>query len=330
MAQALDFSPDGSQIVFEGRSGITLCSINDASSRPVPGGEGGRGALWSPTGDHIVFSVPDRTNGTSRAVLYDTRTGRSRTIAGGLEPPFAWREDGNRFAGIRRLEGIGLQIVLVNTIGGQADAKMIPVEEVIGNSMVWIQGTDNVAFIGRNGPNRNLFLYIFGEIRRLTTSDDVIGLGLWKDGVKVIWARHSKNSRYIVASLYVADISSNSAPTKLDFPAVIPTINPKPAQGPISVDQVVFAPRSNRLALVCTFESPPGKMTQVCYSIGLDGSDPRAIRKGQPAGQRSRLFQPVFSQSGGRLAVLHNESAGTVLSVFDADGRNGRRLAEWR
>jgi Tol biopolymer transport system component len=329
-ANAQDFSPDGSQIVYAGKSGIMLCSINDAVSRPIPGGEGGTGALWSPTGDHIVFAVPDRASGSSRAVLYDTRSGRSRTVADGLEPPFAWREDGNRFAGIRRMEGIGLQIVLVNVVGGQADARMIPVQQVVGRQMVWIPATDNIAFIGRNGRSQNLYLYQFGEVKQITTSNDVIGIGLWQDRKRVVWARHSRNTRYILASLYLADVSTNSAPVRLNFPAVIPEINPRPAQGPVSVEQVVFSPRSNRLSMVCTFSPSPGRLTQVCYSINMDGTDVRTVRSGQPSEKRSSLIHPFFSYDGSQLALLHSDAGVTVLGLFDARGANGKRLSEWR
>jgi hypothetical protein len=330
VSHAQDFSPDGSQIVYAGKNGITLCSVNDASSRMVAGGEGGTGPLWSPTGEHILFSVIDRANGSSRAVLYDRRTNRSRTIADGLEPPFAWREDGKRFAGIRRIEGVGLQIVLVNLVGGQADARMIPVQQVIGRQMLWIPATDNVTFIGRNATDQNLYLYQNGEIKQITTSNDVIGIGLWQDRRRVVWARHSRNTRYILASLYLADVTTHSAPVRLSFPAVIPEINPRPAQGPVSVDQVVFSPRSNRLTMVCTYNLSPGRFTQVCYSIHMDGTSVTTVRRGQPSERRSGLFQPFFSHDGSQLALLHADANGAVLGLFDARGTNGRRLAEWR
>ncbi|HXG24762.1 MAG TPA: hypothetical protein VNJ09_09425 [Chthonomonadales bacterium] len=329
LSGCVDFSPDGRQLVLawftgEGRRGLAMVNADSARLKPVPGGEGGNLPGWSPDGKYILFATAPSTMS-----LYDVEKHRTHILGANLQPPFAWREDSKRFATIRTREDGEQEVVWYNLPeGGITFTTLLPCKDVA--KMVWLPNTDDLALLGTDAGGQNVYMLESAESKKITTTNDVIGLSLSADRQKLIWARKSKNPRYILLSIYAYDLKSRSV-LRMPFPHRVPALNPNPRTNLKSVDYVTFSPDGRRLVLLATFSAPSvrGKPNDseytACYSVSMTGTNARLLRRSQPTPE-SLFALPVWSPDGQQLALLWREDKTTTLSLFQADGAGERRL----
>jgi len=331
----LDLSPDGRQLVFrwttEGAHGLALINTDGTGFRALPDSASGRMPQWSPDGNYIVFES-DLTAG-SRTQLYDVTSQKTRTVAGDVVGPYAWREDSQWFIGyIAPEEGPSALVSYSLSENGITQRIPLPFDGRSVRKTIWLPQTNDAALLVSTPRGQNVYLVEAAEVKKITTSDDVLSLELTEGGKTLLWARRSPNLKYILLSLYAYDLTSRSV-KRLPFPQRVPALNPDPRHAPESVDHVALSPDGARLALIATFaEAPTGarqppKRYRVCYSIRTDGTDARLVRRVPYAPPGGQALIPAWSRDGRMLAVL-DVKAGTpsALALYNADGSGGRRL----
>lgn len=328
----MDFSPDGRRIALTWADStdahLAVVNTDGTGLRMVPDGKQGIAPLWSPDGRRIVFES-DVNNGAV-AKLFDVTANITRTLPE-IQAPFAWREDGRRLAGIRLLRDGARELVwydvFENAVTHRSKLPAFgPANDQV--KMYWIPGTDDVAYLGddQGRKTRDVYTVEGGEAKRITTTGDVVTLGISGDGRTLIWVRGSPNTKYILLSVYTYDLTTRSV-ARLPFPNRVAGINPSPQQAPAMVDYVAISPSCDRLALVAGFLAPgskPGRdalLYHVCYTVNMDGSGARMLRKTAVIRQNTNaLLLPVWSRDGSRLGLLHADDRFTSVILFDAGG----------
>ena len=139
------WSPDGRSILFVQGIGpaaeLRLISAGDgierrltSNSRPE------RGAVWSPRGDQIAYTLPravgpggaDDPGSPEEVWLLDVQTGTDRKLVDGFDP--AWSPDGRRLAyasnGERNERGPGNNAIRVVGADGQGDRQVLAMSDL--------------------------------------------------------------------------------------------------------------------------------------------------------------------------------------------------------
>jgi len=210
----------------------------------------------------------------------------------------------------------------------------LPVSSVLDHntSMVWAPDTDLVALVG----DSNVYMEEQGVIHPISTTSDVIGLGLASGGKGLIWARRERYGKNVFLSLYRFDLSARSA-AKLAFPAkgaVVPSSLNGQAGPP---EYVVFSPNGTRVAEVATVTVPPiqkkdgPSLYRAVYVSWLDGSgahlvaqtpDPTPLPAAKAPQTPDRLI-PTWSPNNLDLAVQEIGATPSV-KVYHPDGKVSR------
>jgi dipeptidyl aminopeptidase/acylaminoacyl peptidase len=343
-ADIVDFAPDGALVAAPlgpaATPALALAPVTGGASRFVPGGEKPSWVNWSPDGASILFGTV--RDGKPVAKLYDVKSSRTSTLGGGLTAPTAWREDGKRFAAVQRVDGGPLQLVQYSLADNGIPLRVeLPVAPSPLNDMVWLPGTDDIAYLGLDG---NVHTIEAGEAHKITTSNDIIGLGLMKGGKELVWARKGPNLRYILLSLYAWDLNKRSV-RKLPFPDRVSLLNPNPRTAPQSVDAVAFSPGGTHFALRVTMPPAvsatapgkpapkPGSSRSAIYIVHIDGTRVRyaggtgesRTAGGRPSPIPGERVEGAWSSDGSLFALwrLGHEAAVTLTR---ADGGFVRNL----
>lgn len=369
-ARALDWSPDARQVVLGGSAlrladsggaanGASAASLLPDNLTPPPSGVialpgAGPGAFpdWSPDGRTIATLADGH-----RLTLYDLARQRSRVAEEAAVTPVSWSPDSKSFAVVRAEETGALQVKLLYRNGGTAltvdlPFRALPVARM--RPLAWIPRTDNVVLAGGAGDKIDLYLIDQGQVERLTSSSDILGFVVSPDGRRVLWARRSRNTRYIVFSLYEMTLQTRTV-RKLNYPMVLPAVNPNPRHAPDSIDTVVFSPDGRRLAFVAHGGPGIGPNGVALYLSDIAGQSVRLLgsgktlaaalapprpKPGQPAapppplptgrdltGLTLPMTLPAFSPDSQRLAALRYEGGKRALLLVDAATGQARTLS---
>lgn len=338
-ADVASLSPDGRMAVVNWptasgeRHGLALISLDTGQTEWICDDAPVTGAAWSPDGRWVVYAT-NAGDGISTS-LFDSVTRTSRKLVRRIEPPFAWREDGRRLAGVERNDENELRVVVYNLPeAGVAHASAVDVASVAMGSMIWLPDTDDVAFIGVRGDSADVYTVEGGQARRISSTGDVLALAVGRDRRSLIWARSSKNTRYILLTLYSYDLAQRAV-RRLGFPERVAAINPRPDASPTSVQRAALSPSGDRLAVVTVH--PPTRPPRTgdtslrlrLFTVRMDGTDARLVRtalKGAAADPLPAML-PFWSPDGASLGVLHAERRASALALFRADGQGGRLIA---
>jgi len=165
----------------------------------------------------------------------------------------------------------------------------------------------------------------------ITTTGDVIGLGISGDGKKLLWARRSQNMKYILMTVYAYDLKSRSA-VRLPFPDRISVLNPNPSTAPEKIEMVSFSPDGTKVAIIADnvqsaagSKTPPRKY-QGCYVVRLEGGEGWMLYRSPGAAKNNGIVFPAWTRDGQRIGLLELEDKALKLAIFNSDGTGGRRL----
>lgn len=325
-----EFSPSGDAVVAtwpaqaSNADSAAIIALETGRVEPLGGGASVAGASWSPDGQFLVYSVLSGQAVQTR--LRNLRTGRERTLRVPIGPPFAWREDGKRFAGIARADDGQLQVVFFNTTEfGETLRVDLEVQRVEARGLVWLYGTDDVMLLGGRGSKTDVYAVESGQVRQISSTGDVIAMARGCNTHSVVWTRSSRNLRYILLSLYEFDTNTRSV-RRLGFPERVSLINPTPQSAPVALDTVLVSPSSNRLVVVASYAAKGGGEVLRLFSIPLTGNGASQVRAAHRMGSQAPWprFVPALSPDGRHLCVLHQDAAECVLALFDPNGKNGR------
>ncbi|MCX6358509.1 MAG: hypothetical protein NT029_01780 [Armatimonadetes bacterium] len=269
-ASPITWSPDGKQVAAAFKDGVAVAAA-DGSGGWTLAGPGGKCPVWSPDGGSIVYSLPG--NGVAAAWVFDVKKGRTRKVAAEVGPPYAWREDGQRFVGFSRLPEGAVEAVWYNlTDRGVTQRRALPCAAVQEDSgdVVWLPETDDIAFVGRDGAQADVYIVESGDVTRVTRTGDIIGFALSRDRKELVWGRRGPNPKYILATLYALNLESRGS-RRLPLPDRIPLLNPNPRQAPLSVSRVIPSAGLDALAVMVAMPTA-GAQTSACWVGKIDGS----------------------------------------------------------
>jgi dipeptidyl aminopeptidase/acylaminoacyl peptidase len=185
----MDFSPDGKKLAISTGAGVVTVNTDGTNMRLIPGGKDGTDPSWSPDGRYILFTrSSDKGN---ELYLHDVKARKSLRVGVGLQAPFAWRDDSRRFVALGTGPGDYALAVWCDAPSGKIVQKVtLPVGHVFSgfdHRMIWLPGTDDIAFMALEQPN--LFLVESGKVKQVTTTGDITGIGKLSDGSALLWAR---------------------------------------------------------------------------------------------------------------------------------------------
>lgn len=371
------WGPNDKYVVVSSGNGGSLYKVNvdGSGSAEIAGTESGVNPSISPNGRYILYDIPVTGNNlvTSRLMLLDSVTGKAIAIGQNVESPFAWREDSSRFAGIQ--QGINQLIAwfyLISVKGVTLKVK-IPANVNTFTRSIWLPHTDNIALLGGVQPPANsaagappatdVYTVEYGVVNRISSSGDVLGLGLTPDGKNLIWARRGKNLRYILLTLYQFNLDKRTV-RRLPFVEEVTGIN-SPRRAPSSIGEVAISPDGKRLAVECFFNTTAsasantssatnansqnqtggnaqgtqnpqnvqtsnsgGSVTQsgfisAVYVISIDGTQATKV-----ISKNNENFSFAWSHNSGKLAITGIGVSGNTTDTWacDADGSNLRTL----
>jgi hypothetical protein len=334
VARCADVSPDGALIAVgwpaavTGTSCVALVERESGSLRIVGSSSPQPGVRWAPDGSAFAFQGADGRDAATR--LYDVKGGSARTLTRAFGPPYAWREDGKRIAGVSRQDDGSLDVAFYSvTERGETFRVAAGVDEVL--AIYWLPNTDDVALLGRVGSKADVYLIESGQASKISTSGDVLALQLDVRRHELVWARSSRNARYILLTLYAFSLSTRSV-RRLPLPPQVAAINPTPL-GPNAVDWVVIAPSCDRLAVLATYgqkadaRSAPQAAVRRLYSLPMSGVGARLVRT-MPASVGPASVSAFWSLKGDALGVRVVQADRTTLALYGGDGGSGRILAQ--
>lgn len=336
----VEFSPDGKHIVFAagGTAGkrdtaaLYIADVEGGRPRLLPGSKHGSNPRYSPDGNSLVFGGDNNT-----LLLHNVQTGRTRRLAEEVMPPFLWSADSTQLivassdttpanAALRYLRLPDAEVTLHVPLG---NVSILPTNE----QSFWLPGTDDIVFLGgvsgeRNGPRDRTDVYSVesGVLRPITTTGDVIGVGLAEGGSRIVWARKSATPKTHLLTLQSLDLKTGDV-TRLPFPEQIAALNGPMQRKPQNVAGILFAPNGKRLLLLASrLISKPGAPQYnipFLYVAGLNGAGFHQIAT---TAEANKIGSFSWSRDSRQIAVIGEQKRGTVIELFDANGTPRRRM----
>ena len=327
---ALDFSPDGKTLAFawplDNDTGLALIGTDGTSFKYVSAGDGTL-AKWSPNGRQIAYTSDEGVR------VLDVASGRSTLVVPDGGGRVAWSEDGRKLATLVRVEESNDRYqVLWYDLDAKAVTLRSPTPPIDPNSasffgLVWIPRNSGLAFVASSSSGSDVYLMEAGETRRLTTTGDVIGLALEPGGRRLVWARESRNPKYILLTLYAFDLVDRGV-ARLPFPERVKGVNPAPRTGPKSVDLVRFAPDLSQMLVWTTSDSGSGNGNVYC--IRRDGSGAFVVGKTAKDNKVESILMATWSPDGTRIASLWASDKTWRLQIQASDGSGAKTLRTQR
>lgn len=332
----VDYSPDGKRLAFTWPLGddSRLAVINtDGSGFKYVSSTSAMLPSWAPDNRRIAFANDDGVT------VIDTQTGHARVVVpdGGLL--VEWSPDGKKLATFAKADDESEAIELIwydfdaNAITLRARAPGLEKCEDVMPDLVWIPRSSGVAYVASLGDSQDVYLMEFGQIKKITTTGDVVGLALDPGGDRLVWARRSRNPRYILLTLYEFDLVRRSA-RRLPFPDRVRGINPDPRTGPGQIDWVSFSPTLERL-LVWTSGFQPTSANaptpdDLVYSVNRTGTESAIVGRAPKGSTKESIAHIAWSPDGSQMAGLWSQGKSARLETRNADGSGARTLRTHR
>ena len=199
------WSPDGEQLLFLSRGGVSIApALGGSSRRIVPRAEGEpvRGAAWSPDGREIAFARADSL------FAVPAQGGQARTIGtGSTMHSCAWSPDGAWIACVENnsfsiepgstFANLAPSGLLLFPAGGGEPRRLVDATELVA-SPAWLGDSHHMLFISnRDGPRDIYRLRLSADGRprgdpvRVTTGLGANSISLSADGRRIAYAVHT-------------------------------------------------------------------------------------------------------------------------------------------
>lgn len=327
----VDFSPDGKQLVISGGSGGLLLMNTDGSGRKLlPNTENAAYAIWSPDGRYILYEVPNWVNRTrSRVFLYDLQTASARPLRGYLRAPYTFSHDGRQVvAWDERKECL----VWVDVPSGErlleVPCPVTPQEP----RLYWLPDRQGVVFTAQEEDGRiDVYTVEAGKVYRLSTTGDVVGVGVSPDGKQVLWARQAGLDASAVVTTFAYDLDARTVqklPLQVD---VRDLIRRKPPKGFQTSVRVTFSPDAQSALVVITQQGEKRYWARG-VALPLTGGLPRELFILSSTDREGELpLSIAWSPDSERVAVLairgtekDNGKTALRLRLLRVDGRAQR------
>ncbi|MBI5707563.1 MAG: PD40 domain-containing protein [Armatimonadetes bacterium] len=317
------FSPDGKSLAFSWRKGkadeIAMIDLESGKFTDLPNSGEATYLQFASSGQRIAYQSLE-----GELMLYDLRAGRVTKVADSAEL-FTWAEEDRRLVAFERRLDENYDCVWFDVPTRRESARLNLPEGVKPTlPPVAIGYNGSIGIVGDKDGKAEVYIAEFGKVSKLTTTGDVVGLAASRDGREIIWARRSRNAKYILLSLYRYDMQMRSV-RKMDFPEHVSALNPGARSRIKEVVAVVFSPDWNRMIVAARFE--PAKkgasLIQRLFSVSIDGRQAREIASDR-GGKDYNM--PAFSWDSRKIAMLSMGDEFSKVILSDADGSNRRVL----
>lgn len=310
-------SPDGTRVaaIWPVGQEVKLASggIDGAGWAPMADVNIDGGLSWSPDGRWIAV----HTAGGVR--LFDTRLGRFRGSFGPRSTgPVAWRADSAQVAYLDRAEDSPRMSLVTYGMGEQRETGRTALPEgFAATAALWLPESDGQALLDDQG---DVWAAEQGEVRRVATTKDVVGMALSADGGRLIWARQGRSPRQTLMTVWAYDLQRRSV-QRLPFADRVPGTLDAQGQAPTSM-RVVWSPRAERMVFIGDYASK----TSRALVLSADGGTARQLATAPG------FLDAAWSADGRRVVLMNLQETTVDVTTFAADGSDPRRVANkvWR
>lgn len=320
------FSPDGQTIAFTWPLGkethVALVGIDGAGFRYIAGTKGVDPVAWSSDGRRLLAASYNEGREGGPLLSVGIESGRVQTVSLRAAPVAAWTDSPNRIVYYEKgSEGVKSGFVWYD-LSTKKETHRVAVtasEPDRSHGCQWLAASDGVAFVGED---RNVYAILRGEVIRVTSTGDVVGMRADATGRSLSWARRSRNPRYILLSLYSFRLSDRTV-RKLPFPDRVASINPGPRSGPTEVEHVAFAPSLREFAILTKEQSGQAPAVHSVFRVDIEGRSGSLLGRYVEKERMPAAF--AWSPSEGRIAILEAQESSMRLMLMEA-GRAARAL----
>ena len=388
-SQHADFAPDGKSVVVSwpvssDDMDLFRAPVDGGPVERLKGAERALAPKWSPDGRWIVFATPVTSPGVGasnqgastpklavpgalpadgrkrdapgkqgpieriQTDLYDVQTQGVHSLLFDMGPPFAWEDDSRRLAGIR-LTGDRVSICLYD-IADAAAFMDVPIPSNPGgldnSAMAWIPSTDAVAVI----LSGDVYLSDANQLHRLTTTGDVIGMGVGSAQQSLVWLRSKSvaKSTVTVDCYHLRDASVERV-SIIPPPSIPPPAKWSAAPVGAHAEHAVVSPDGSRAVVVVDADVPimgshahpddykfvfitdlkqPSLRLLARYSDTQDKAHSQGAGSGRNGGANSISTLeviPSWSPDGKKLALVVS-NPDPAVRVYNVDGAGSIRL----
>lgn len=319
-ASPIELSPDGSRaIVSRGPDeAVSLLNTRGKGAEPLAGTEGGHSPKWSPSGDHILFATEAGVS------VYDAANSRLTPVAEGASPPYSWSPDSSRFTAYHAAADGGIELRIYAFPGGSSDPGAPLPFSAMASAPLWLTGDGDLAVLGPSDAGQDVYLIQGVRVRPLTTSGDVLGLGLSPDGEILLWARPAPSRPGIGLALVGYELRRGIT-AALPFPERLSPIRTGGRGATPAPYGVSFSPDGNRMTVAACIGPNDAVFSGLTGDYVLRQVQRRARRKTSDDTLETGAFGVHWSQDSRRMAVV-DATRQSAFRIYKADGRAGRKV----
>ncbi len=208
----VEFSPDGKKLLVSGgEKGLVLIDADGSGRQLLPNTEEAAFARWSPDGRYILYEHPDWMGNRerSRVLLYDLRNKSARAFPGYLCAPYTFSDDGRQVVAWDKQKGC---LVWLDVASGERLLEVPCAATLTDTRLRWLPDRYGVAFLGQSEKEgTDVYTVEAGKVYRISTTGDVIGLGLSPDGKQLLWARQTGYDANATVTAFAYDLDTRTA-----------------------------------------------------------------------------------------------------------------------
>ncbi|MDW8104453.1 MAG: hypothetical protein RMK92_05525 [Armatimonadota bacterium] len=304
----VEFSPDGKKLLVSGGSeGLVLMNADGSGRQQLPNTMHAAYAIWSPDGRYILYEVPDWMGNRKRSkvFLYDLQAGAARALKGYLCAPYTFSHDGTQVVACDREKQC---LVWLDSSSGERLLEVPCPVTPQGARLHWLPDRHGVAFLAHEESNAtDVYTVEAGKLYRLSTTGDVVGLGVSPDGKRLLWTRQTGTGARAVLTAFSYDLDARSV-RKLPLQVNMGDLFVSRSPGGAHLHTLVaFSPNAQFVVVIVSHHAEGEAQRQWLRGVvmPLAGGEAKEVLRALPSAKRPELAVDVaWSPDSQRVAFL--------------------------